>query len=497
MFETNKKYVEECKHAAQVITGLRQECENMSRDLANKNELIAKLRQKESTDTRFNRSHEEAERLLLEETKSRIKAQEITAQHVEWLRQVRAEFQAYKDSVQHEETQRELKEKLIVDQKQEIEDLKRQIIDLNFTIDELQVTSTKFQRRHEDLLKNFNNLTLKANQLEISEATLREENAKLQKRLKEFIDANKELTGNYQIVKKNYDIKKHEIDELTLEIEEAKNACQALLKQKKVLQLDLSATSKLKNDLQEKQKSLEAALARKERDISDLLNKLNETIGDYELKLERKDEQIWQMTIQMNEEVQKSQMAAQPKTPEKKQYDLDATVITDLEKKYEAREKMLVLDKERLLNDLRIRDEKMQVLQEQVAELQRKQFQPRMERLKIIEKDVRNRILEYSLAEERMENGFLCPKDLQFFKSPVTLSPCGHTFCSECANDMQQENYNVLKCEVCSTVADTRFKNEQIEMLTEQFKKRKHLTQSFLEWMKTLSVSLPPDGSRE
>jgi hypothetical protein len=38
-----------------------------------------------------------------------------------------------------------------------------------------------------------------------------------------------------------------------------------------------------------------------------------------------------------------------------------------------------------------------------VSELEKKQFQPRMERLKAIENDIKNRMEEYALAEERME----------------------------------------------------------------------------------------------
>ena len=56
---------------------------------------------------------------------------------------------------------------------------------------------------------------------------------------------------------------------------------------------------------------------------------------------------------------------------------------------------------------------------------------------------------------------------------------------------MRQENYNVLKCEVCKTIAQATYRNEQIESISEQFKRRRHLTQSFLDWIKTLSVYLP------
>lgn len=64
-------------------------------------------------------------------------------------------------------------------------------------------------------------------------------------------------------------------------------------------------------------------------------------------------------------------------------------------------------------------------LNETISKLQNLMYHPRLERLKIIEKDIKNRMVEYALAEERMETGFLCPKDLKFFKHPETLSPCG------------------------------------------------------------------------
>ena len=38
----------------------------------------------------------------------------------------------------------------------------------------------------------------------------------------------------------------------------------------------------------------------------------------------------------------------------------------------------------------------------QIADLRTKQFHPRMEWLKLIEKDIKSRIEEYALAEERM-----------------------------------------------------------------------------------------------
>ena len=50
-----------------------------------------------------------------------------------------------------------------------------------------------------------------------------------------------------------------------------------------------------------------------------------------------------------------------------------------------------------------IRLSRILALNTTVSELEKKQFQPRMERLKAIENDIKNRMEEYALAEERME----------------------------------------------------------------------------------------------
>jgi hypothetical protein len=79
-----------------------------------------------------------------------------------------------------------------------------------------------YELRHSDLKMN-------AEILREAAEGFKSENTLLQNRIRELIDANREVTANYQIVKKNFDIKKHEADELSLEVEEAKNACQLAL----------------------------------------------------------------------------------------------------------------------------------------------------------------------------------------------------------------------------------------------------------------------------
>jgi hypothetical protein len=58
------------------------------------------------------------------------------------------------------------------------------------------------------------------------ESTFVKETLQLQERLKELFDENEIVTTNYMAVKKNHDLKRSEFEELTVELEEAKAACQ-------------------------------------------------------------------------------------------------------------------------------------------------------------------------------------------------------------------------------------------------------------------------------
>lgn len=61
---------------------------------------------------------------------------------------------------------------------------------------------------------------------------------------------------------------------------------------------------------------------------------------------------------------------------------------------------------------------------------------------------------------------------------------------------MREENFNVLKCEICKTLTKAVYRNEQIESIGEQFQTRKHLTISFLDWIKNLTIALSDDDSQ-
>ncbi|KAI8914067.1 hypothetical protein DFJ77DRAFT_59034 [Powellomyces hirtus] len=243
---------------------------------------------------------------------------------------------------------------------------------------------------------------------------------------------------------------------------------------------------------------MESTLTRKEKDISDLLTKVNDTINDYEQKLEKKEEQMWQMSLQITEAVEKAQVPESIPPPKedstkKMRFDVDPDFIDNLEKKFQAKEKILQHEIDKLREQSSGKDRMLSKLNDKISDLSKEQYLPRMERLKVIETDIKAKMEAYALAEESMETGFLCPRDVKLFHKPTTLIPCGHTYCEECVQALSEENYNVTKCQLCDEEVKSTFRNEQLECVGEQFARRKHLTLTFLDWVKQLRVTLPSD----
>jgi uncharacterized protein (DUF342 family) len=110
------------------------------------------------------------------------------------------------------------------------------------------------------------------------------------------------------------------------------------------------------------------------------------------------------MTYQINE-TQNNTAAAQAAqvVNENTTFGLDTTTLTDLEKEFKTKEKVLQEEAEKIRSESKAKDEKISALNNQIIELTKKQFAPRMERLKVIERDIKDRMSEYALAEERME----------------------------------------------------------------------------------------------
>ncbi|KAJ3379917.1 hypothetical protein HDU92_006309 [Lobulomyces angularis] len=465
LYVLNLQYQQDINKSEKLITTLNSDRENLRVELYDKISKIGSF--KNTTET---------ELILQEEIKKKKKIEQENFFYKKQIKDLTTEAEKLNLKLNEIHLIRTQQDIVIQEQKIKVDSADAIQADQLFQIDELKVVVVKLTRRNETLEKTLAQLTEKNNYLTHMETTFQEENSQLQNKLKDMIEENAMITTNYQAIKRNHDLKRQEFEELTTELEEAKSACQLSIRHKRVIQNECQVVTKEKEEMIEKNKTLETILLKKEKDISELLTKVNDTINDYEMKLEKKEEQMWAMSLQMTEESQKQ-----------KHINIDPDFISDIEKKWQAKENILQVENKRLMHVNTQKDETIKNLNHRVQELTSKQFQPRMERLKEIENDIQEKMEEYCLGEERMETGFLCPKDLKIFQKPHTFYPCGHTYCLECVEHIKDENYDRLKCIVCDTPVTTMFRNEQLERLAEQFSQRKALTLGFLGWVKTFN----------
>ncbi|KAJ3092585.1 hypothetical protein HK102_005354 [Quaeritorhiza haematococci] len=505
--QENSQLRVDLKKAKELTQSLASERNALQKEVTEKYNTIAQLRKKDTVEVRNVKNQEETERILNEETLKRTRLEQANRELWDSLEHAYKNFEDLKRcrqgggavrsldiggsmsdmTLSSYTTNEEKQAKVIDEQAVRIQDLEALVKSLRFEIDELKVTVVRHQNRNDELEKATKIYKEKNEHLSQMEATYKKENALLQKRLKEALEANKEVTGNYQAMKRNHDMKRNEFEVIVKELEEAKAACQVAIKQRNHLRKDLDATIAQKKELSERTKNLEATINQKEKEVSDLVSKVNETINEYELKLERKEEQMWAMTLQMSEETQR----------QRNHMNIDADFINDMEKKWKAKEKTLQGEVEGLTGQLQQKEDVISGLFAQIAQLSKSQYEPRMERIQAIEKELKAHIEEYVLAEERMETGLLCPRDLTIFVKPTTLVPCGHTFCGGCVNAIRDENYNDTVCQVCSSKATNTFHNQQLESVCEQFLQRRGLAASFLEWTKELSFKMPEESTQE
>ncbi|KAI8834887.1 hypothetical protein BC829DRAFT_406793 [Chytridium lagenaria] len=284
LYSLNINYQNEMQRLQKSLKDISLKKENLEVELRERNDKIAMLKQKELTDVKILRTSEELEVLLIDETQKRISAEQDVKLANARLEKSKAEIEKLQTVISTRSEVRLNQEKTIAEQ--------------TIRLDELELLMKLISQKNEFLAQ--------------MEATFREENCSLQKRLRN---------------KENHDMKRSEFEEIATELEEAKNACQLAIRQKKSVQNDLASALKQKQEMADKNKAMENLLARKEKDISDLLTKVNDTINDYELKLERKEEQMWAMSLQMSEESQKN----------RNHINIDPDFINDIEKKWQGK----------------------------------------------------------------------------------------------------------------------------------------------------------------
>ena len=370
------------------------------------------------------------------------------------------------------------------------------------------------------------------------------ENSVLQKKVRELLDANKDVTINYQVIKKNYDSRKKEAEEVAKESDEAKNACQLLIKQKRSQREEIEGLVKQKVQLESSLSSAKSELMALSAENEDLQNRIKELeIEEERLKKQiRSSSRIKSSSTNLlkssNGNLMKNSTSDLLKNSRmdllknsngnllngsthsllkgltssmlKENSDIEISkapevqeeAVTDFDKQALLNTFQLKMDE--TINEMKFEFEKIQSqlcdeldftqenLEERIMEsaklesvikkLQEEQYLPRMQYLHTLEVEMKEKLLDLAMEDEKMELNLICPRDLKLLDRATTLSPCGHSFCKTCVKQMSLENFDQLKCDVCKTKTSETFSNYKLDQLKEQLLERKKKMKVILAW---------------
>ncbi|KAJ3365285.1 hypothetical protein GGF32_009790 [Allomyces javanicus] len=466
-----------------IILKLQSDKAEMKKELTTQAEHVAKLLHSDNVPSAEIERREELQYMMQREInanlalKARISELEERVQIMDgFAKQQTTSIKERDNVIQHQQY-------TIAEIKSQSEGLQEQIRTLEFQLDQVRVFNLKMEKQVKVSSTKEEEWREEVARLQKIEAQIRQENEQLREKLKEMIHATEGVNVQFLEMKKNVEAKREHFAQLSQELEEARNLYAVLMTQKKQLQSELGVMVKQRNEAIDNNRHLETTLLKKEREINDLLGKVNDTIKEYEGKLTAKEEQMWAISEKLNEEASK------------KEVDMSAVereFLIEMERKIDAQARAHAEEMEDLVKTARLRENQVLELTKKLNDMETRQYEPRMERLRAIEKDFKSRMEEYLLAEESLETALICPKCLQFFQHPQTLTPCGHTFCRDCVAQMKAEHYDRVHCQECPevTVQDV-FRNEPLESLTERFTRRKSLMISMMSWIKVLKVFVP------
>jgi chromosome segregation ATPase len=307
---------------------------------------------------------------------------------------------------------------------QKIEKLEKKVVDCNlillerdFSIDELRVESIKLDRLNVQLKGE--NEALSENNQELTESAelMGKEISLLQKKVKDLMDANKDVTGNYQIVKKNFELKKKEADELSLELDEAKNACQLALKQKKGFLQEIESLRTTKADLENALFLAKDIILKKETEMDEYTRNASIKAAEAEEELLLKNQQISSMTTHMAEgtlfliietlKLEQQRAAASAANRKKEEAaalrsTVDETLITGNEKKWQKKENAFIAKLEEAQQKLKDKQSLISGFVSRIKELEQDLYNPRMASLEALEIELKNKLIELSIWEEKL-----------------------------------------------------------------------------------------------
>jgi DNA repair exonuclease SbcCD ATPase subunit len=291
----------------------------------------------------------------------------------------------------------------------------------------------------------------------------------LKSKLSDTLEANQEMIDNYHLIKDQDQVNKVYYSQIIKNFKSASEALETTNKSFKYLKKETDELKKNKTKLQKINEDLYKDMANKNKEITDLVEKLNTTIQDYEIKIEKKEEEMWALSCRMAE----SELKKSPSTSNDK-------AGYDVESNWKDKNEVLTNEIKGLREKIMDKDSHIEELTKEVQRLNKKQYNARLKKIKIKEQKISEKINEYILDEERIEVIFICPKCLSILKEPVTLSPCGHTYCKECLETIKNENYNTLYCQECTIPVKKSYENKILNKICSEISHRHDITKTLM-----------------
>jgi chromosome segregation ATPase len=448
---------------------LKDQIENLENDIRKKNDEIATFRYIYRKDKYSKRTLTEIEEMVQVEVNKRKYLEHKIEELKKQIKGANKEIKNYTERYAGIEDKRSELEDIISQQKKDNYQLESTIKDQHFEIDELKVSVIQLKRTIDEQSQTIDETKILNQNLINKQVILTEENTKLKSKLSDTLEANQEMIDNYHLIKDQDQVNKVYYSQIIKNFESTSVALATANKSYKLLKKEADELKKDKEQLEIINTDLDKSVAKKNKEISDLVMKLNSTIQDYEMKLEKKEEEMWALSCQMTN----SEMNKSPSTPSDK-------VMYDMESKWKDKDKVLNEEIQSLTEKILEKDNRITELTREIHRLNQKQFNSRLKNLKTTEQKMTEKINEYILTEEKIEVMFICPRCLSILKKPVTLSPCGHTYCKECMETLREENYNLLYCQECSVTVKDFFDNKILNKICSEFSKRHEITKALM-----------------
>ncbi|TPX45162.1 hypothetical protein SeLEV6574_g04039 [Synchytrium endobioticum] len=416
--------------------------------------------------------------------------------------------------------------------------LTRKVDSLEFELDEMRVAALSSEKRYRHLAHEVSQAQDVVSITKQAEAAKDEECKLLQNKVAALITKNRELFEQIQAFSSRYEDQHQVIEKMNVELRESREAVHIAIRQHHFSEDEVKTLNAVRTELYAKITELEETIRGKDRDIFESGLKLRDQREDYERKLaeantklqraietqevletqHRQAEEerltIEQQLLQHKQLLQQqlqmpgSSFDREMKTSDTMEYrvrsitdglssssataavGIDPELLAEMEKRWSAREALLKADVKTLKQCLSEKEDLVSQLKFNIAELSKHTVDIRSEKLKTVERDMRQRLDEFLIMEEALETACMCPLTLERFRDPMILIPCGHTFSKTPLEDRRAESFDGVKCYTCEKKAAKAIRNEAVECIVLEMDRRKNFVLAMSNFISLLSGTM-------